>query len=75
MSIKQISTIAILSVTLVGCQWAYEQENIFDGHLSTQAERDNEAIKRGENPMDRPSYDEYKETMDKSKLGKDSILP
>ncbi len=72
---KKTITILLLTLTLVGCQWAYEQENIFDNHLSTQTERDNARISHGENPMARPTYEEYRESIDNKKLDKDSILP
>ena len=65
---KKIITILLLSLTLVGCQWAYEQENIFDNHLSTQTERDNARMSQGENPMSRPTYDEYKESINDKRL-------
>ena len=75
MSAKKAFTTLLLSLALTGCQWAYEQENIFDGHLSTQTERDNKSIERGESPMKRPTYDEYRESIDDKKMDKDSILP
>ena len=37
------------------------KENFFDAHLNTSAENDYHAIQNGENPMKRPSYDEYRE--------------
>jgi len=72
---KKTVTLLLLSLTLVGCQWAYEQENIFDGHLSTQTERDNSAIQRGENPIRRPTYDEYRESIEDKKLNSSTLLP
>ena len=65
----------LLSLTLAGCQWAYEQESIFDGHLSTKAERDNARVSQGENPISRPTYDEYRESITDKKLDSSSILP
>jgi len=35
--------------------------NIFDTHLPTSAENDYRSVQNGENPMKRPSYDEYRE--------------
>ena len=37
-----------------------EQFSLFDSTAHTSAERDNQAINNGENPMRRPSYDEYR---------------
>jgi len=41
-----------------------EQENVFDilnNKPHTSAERDYKTIQNGQNPMKRPSYDEYRE--------------
>lgn len=35
------------------------QANIFDSHTQTQTENDQRSIQNGQNPMKRPSYDEY----------------
>jgi len=75
MKSKKTITMLLLSLTLVGCQWAYEQENIFDGHLSTKAERDNARVLQGKNPISRPTYDEYKKSITDKKLDNSSILP
>jgi len=37
------------------------QTNVFNCHANTAAENDNTAVLNGENPMKRPSYDEYRQ--------------
>ena len=38
-----------------------EQENIFENKPQTSAERNYRTMQNGENPMKRPSYDEYRQ--------------
>jgi uncharacterized protein YcfL len=37
------------------------QTNIFDSYPNLQVENDNRTLQNGENPMKRPSYDEYRQ--------------
>jgi len=51
----------MFNLLLVGCKDAYiKQQNPMSPHLETKASSDVSMMQRGENPMDRPSYDEYK---------------
>lgn len=59
----KLLAILLIAVNLTGCRWAYEQENLFDGHLGTESERDYATVKRGENPIQKPSYEEYRESI------------
>ena len=38
-----------------------EQLNLFDSQIHTSAEKDYRSMQNGENPMKRPSYEEYRE--------------
>ncbi len=38
-----------------------EQYNIFNTHTETSAENNVKTMQEGENPMKRPSYDEYRQ--------------
>ena len=76
MTTKQIITIALLGVLLQGCTTYkndYDNQSFFgiNPNYSTSAERENNSIHRAQNPMARPSYEEYRESIDK----KDSMLP
>lgn len=58
---KLLVTILMFNLLLVGCKDAYiKQQNPMSPHLETKASSDVSMMQRGENPMDRPSYDEYK---------------
>lgn len=50
-----------LPFILISCKDAYiKQQNPLSPHLETKASSDVSMMERGENPMDRPNYDEYK---------------
>jgi len=51
------------------------QTNIFDLHMQTQGENEQNSIQRGENPISRPTYDEYRESIEDKKLNSSTLLP
>jgi len=66
MTNKLLIIVSILLVFL-GCsekqyQHMYDNKtNIFDSHMQTQGENEQNSIQNGQNPMKRPSYDEYRQ--------------
>jgi len=61
MPLSVIFTILISTFYLTTCKDAYvKQQNPMSPHLETKASSDLSMMQQGENPMDRPSYDEYK---------------
>lgn len=65
MNIKLIFTLLLLNFLLTGCKEAYIQQDIF--HNKTKASSDVASMQRGENPMKRPSYEEYQESIETKK--------
>ena len=79
MTTKQTVTIALLGALLQGCTTYkndYDSQSFFgiNPNYPTSAQRDNNAISNAQNPMARPSYEEYRESIDNKKLDKDSFL-
>ncbi len=74
MSIKQISKIVLLSFLFIGCSRTnksdYNNQTILGVSFNNTEQRG-----LGENPIVRPSYEEYRESIDNKKLDTDSILP
>ncbi|HHS92459.1 MAG TPA: hypothetical protein ENK82_03870 [Campylobacterales bacterium] len=63
---KTIFSIFLL-LLITGCKDAYiKQQNPISPHLETKASSDVSMMQRGENPMNRPSYDEYQESIEKN---------
>ena len=65
--------IIIFSLTLLvlGCQNAYQHQSVLNPigvQVSSSAQRDVETMSRGENPMARPSYEEYQESIEDKKI-------
>ena len=68
MTTKQIITITLLGVILQGCttyKSEYDNQSFFgiNPNYATSAERDNNSVYRTQNPMARPSYEEYQESI------------
>jgi len=64
---KLLLTIFILNILLVGCKESYiTQQNPFSGndHAATKASSDVMMMQKGQNPMNRPSYEEYIESIE-----------
>ena len=65
MNIKRIFTLLLLNFLLIGCKDAYiNQLNPMSIHQETKASSDVASMQRGENPMNRPSYEEYQESIE-----------
>ena len=65
----QIKILILFSITflLIGCQDAYQHQSVLNPigvQISNSAQRDVDAVDRGENPMARPSYQEYQEAIE-----------
>lgn len=64
MSIINKIFILITMLLFIGCKDAYiHQQDIFSNHLETKASSDVATMQRGQNPMKRPSYEEYQESI------------
>jgi len=71
MSRKQIIKIALFSFLFFGCQDAYQRQsplNPLGIFISNSAQRDVDSVSRSENPMDRPSYREYQDSIKDKKF-------
>ena len=80
MTTKQTVTIALLGALFQGCTTYkndYDTQSFFgvNPNYTTSAQRDNNAISNTQNPMARPSYGEYRESITDKKLDNSSILP
>ncbi len=69
----QIKILILFSITfvLIGCQDAYQRQSVLNPigiQVSDSAQRDVETMSRGENPMARPSYQEYQESIEDKKF-------
>jgi len=68
MNRKLIFTLLLLNLLLIGCKDAYiNQTNPISIHQETKAGADVASVQRGENPMNRPSYEEYQESIETKK--------
>jgi len=76
MSIKRISRIAFLSFLFIGCSSTnksdYNNQTILGVSFNNTGQ-----TQRGfsESPLAKPSYEEYRESLENKKLDRDFILP
>ena len=70
-NISIISLLSLVALLFLGCKDAYiNQNNPFSIEQRTKASADVTTMQRGENPMNRPSYEEYKDSIEsKPKAG------
>ena len=71
MSFKQIIKIALCSFLFFGCQDAYQRQSVLNPigiQVSNSAQRDVHSVSRTQNPMDRPSYREYQDSIEDKKF-------
>jgi len=71
MTIKHIVSISLFTFLFIGCQDAYQRQSVLNPigiQVSNSAQRDFETMSRGENPMARPSYQEYQESIEDKKF-------
>ena len=69
--LKLLSHLLTTALLFLGCKDAYiNQNNPFSIEQRTKASSDVTTMQRGENPMNRPSYEEYKDSIEsKPKAG------
>jgi hypothetical protein len=71
MSIKYIITLTLFSFFFIGCQDAYQRQSALNPmgvFMSNSAQKDVDSVSRTQNPMTRPSYNEYKESIKDKKF-------
>ncbi len=80
MTTKQTVTLALLGALFQGCTTYkndYDHQSFFgvNPNYATSAQRDNNAISNAQNPMARPSYGEYRDSIGGKEIDNSSILP
>jgi hypothetical protein len=67
----KISIIIFITFLLIGCQDAYQRQSALNPigvFISNSAQKDVDLVSRTQNPMTRPSYSEYKESIEDKKF-------
>jgi len=71
MLIKHIITLTLFTSFFIGCQEAYQRQSLVNPigvFISNSAQRDVDLVNRSENPMARPSYEEYRDLIKDKKF-------